>query len=41
VKNSKKGSKKIGRSKRAKDQLLSAFVRNKISGEEYLKKRKG
>ena len=35
----KGGQRKIGRSKRAKDQLLSAFVRGKISGEEYFKKR--
>lgn len=34
----KSGQKKIGRSKRTKDQKLSAFVRGKITGEKYFKK---
>lgn len=33
----KGGQGKIGRSKRVKDQSLSAFVRGKITGEQYLK----
>ena len=34
----KGGQRKIGRSKRVKNQLLSAFVRGKISGEDYFRK---
>jgi hypothetical protein len=34
------GQRKIGRSKRIKDQNLSAFVRGKISAETYFKNSK-
>jgi len=33
----KGGAGKIGRSKRVKDNNLSAFVRGKITGEQYFK----
>jgi len=39
-KQSKGGKKKIGRSKRPVDQAMSAYVRGKISFEQY-RKRKG
>lgn len=35
---SKGGAKKIGRNKRSKDQKMSAYVRGKITFEQYLKK---
>ncbi len=36
----KGGAGKIGRSKRIKDNNLSAFIRGKITGEQYLKSTK-
>lgn len=34
----KGGQRKIGRSKRPKDQAMSSFVRGRISAEEYFKR---